>query len=135
MNAAIETEGLTKSYGKNRGILDVDLSLQRTAEAMLNLWPLCLFFGGLAMLCSAVFHRRALAIAIPGAVLVGMYFLNALSNLVEEIENLRPLSVFYHYGSAIEDGIEWVSFGGVTLTTLLLVLLAALAFDRRDVYT
>ncbi len=135
MNAVIETEGLTKSYGKNRGILDVDLSIQKTAEAMLNLWPLCLFFGALAMLCSAVFHRRALAIAIPGAVLVGMYFLNALSYLVEEIEDLRPLSVFYHYGSAIEEGIYWANFGGVTLATLLLVLLAVLAFARRDIYT
>jgi ABC-2 type transport system permease protein len=116
-------------------LLDVDLSLRKTAEAMLNLWPLCLFFGGLAMLCSAVFHRRALAIAIPGAVLVGMYFLNALGNLVEEIEDLQPLSVFYHYGSAIEEGIDWANFGGVTLATLLLVLLAVLAFARRDIYT
>jgi ABC-2 type transport system permease protein len=87
-------------------LLDVDLSLREAAEAVLNLWPLCIFFGGLAVLCSAVFRRRVLAIAIPGAVLVGMYFLNALGNLVQEVEKVRPLSVFYHYGSAIEDGVE-----------------------------
>ncbi|MDQ3966409.1 MAG: ABC transporter ATP-binding protein [Actinomycetota bacterium] len=29
MNAAIDTEGLTKSYGKNRGILDVDLTVNK----------------------------------------------------------------------------------------------------------
>lgn len=116
-------------------LLDVDLPLREAAEGVLNLWPLCLFFGGLAMLCSAVFHRRALAIAIPGAVLVGMYFLNALGDLVKEIEDLRPLSVFYHYGSAIENGIEWASFGGISLAALVLVFLAALLFGRRDIYT
>jgi ABC-2 type transport system permease protein len=50
-------------------LLDVDLPLSTTAEAVLNLWPICLFFSGLAMLCSALFHRRVLAITIPGVVL------------------------------------------------------------------
>ncbi len=97
---------------------------------MLNLWPLCLFFGRLTLLWSAIFHRRVLAIAIPGAVLGGMYFLNALGKVVEEIEDLRRLSVFYHHGSAIEDGIDWLSFGGATLAALLLVFLTVFAFGR-----
>lgn len=114
---------------------DVELSPATTAEASLNLWPLCAFFGGLAMLCSALFHRRLLAVAIPGAVLLASYFVNALGNAVEALEDARPFTVFYHYGSAIEDGIEWTSFGGVSLAAVLLVLLAALAFSRRDIYT
>jgi ABC-2 type transport system permease protein len=116
-------------------LLDVDLSLRKTAEAVLNLWPLCLFFGGLAMLCSAVVHRRVLAIAIPGAVLIATYFVNALGNTVEDLENAQPLSVFHYYGSAIEHGIDWRDFGGVTLVALAVVLLAVLAFRRRDIYT
>jgi ABC-2 type transport system permease protein len=116
-------------------LLDINLSLEKTAEAVLNLWPLCIFFGSLAMLCSALFHRRILAIAIPGAVLVAMYFANALGNVVEDLEDAQPFSAFYYYGSAIEDGIEWGDFGGLTLAALLLVLLAVLAFRRRDIYT
>lgn len=116
-------------------LLDVELPLSRTAEAVLNMWPLCAFFGGLAMLCSALFHRRLLAIAIPGAVLVASYFVNALGNTVEALEGARPLTAFYHYGSAIEDGIAWTSFAGMTLVALLLVFLASLAFSRRDIYT
>lgn len=114
---------------------DVDLSVEKTAEAMLNLWPLCVFFGGLAMLCSAVFHRRVLAIAVSGAVLVAMYFVNALGNLVGELENFQPFAVFHYYGSAIEDGIDWANFGGVTVAALVFVTLAAIAFQRRDIYT
>jgi ABC-2 type transport system permease protein len=116
-------------------LLDIDLSLEKTAEAVLNLWPLCIFFGGLAMLCSALFHRRVLAIAIPGAVLVAMYFTNALGNVVEDLEDAQPFTAFYYYGSAIEDGIDRGNFGGLTLAALLLVLLAVLAFRRRDIYT
>jgi ABC-2 type transport system permease protein len=114
---------------------DVDLSLRTIAGAVLNFWPTCLFFGGLAMLCSAVFHRRVLAIAIPGVVLFATYLVDVLGRVSEDLEDLRPTSVFYYYGSAIKDGIDWANFGGVTLVALVFVLLAVLAFRRRDIYT
>jgi ABC-2 type transport system permease protein len=136
---AISTVGIVAILGLFTWVpavlLDVDLSLEKTAEATLNLWPLCMFFGGLAMLCSALFHRRALAIAIPGFVLVATYFINALGDTVEDLEDAQPLTVFHYYGSAIEDGIDWSNFSGVTLAALVLVFLAALAFRRRDIYT
>ncbi len=113
-------------------LMAIDLSLGRTAGAVLNMWPLCVSLGSLAMLCSAIFHRRVLAVAIPGAALVGMYFVNALGNTAERLEDARPFTVFYHYGSAVENGVDWPSFGGATLAALLLLLLA---FNRRDIYT
>jgi ABC-2 type transport system permease protein len=116
-------------------LFDVDLSLRTIAGAVLNFWPTCLFFGGLAMLCSAVFHRRVLAIAIPGVVLFATYLVDVLGRVSEDLEDLRPTSVFYYYGSAIKDGIDWANFGGVTLVALVFVLLAVLAFRRRDIYT
>ena len=51
-----------------------------------------------------VFRPGMLAIATPGAALIGKYFVNALGILIEEIERVQPLSPFYRYGSAIEDG-------------------------------
>ena len=136
---AISTVGIVAILGLFTWVpavlLDVELPLEKTAEATLNLWPLCMFFGGLAMLCSAFFHRRVLAIAIPGFVLVATYFINALGDTVEDLEDVQPLTVFHYYGSAIEDGIDWSNFSGVTLGALVLVFLAALAFRRRDIYT
>jgi len=116
-------------------LLEVDLALSTTASAVLNLCPICLFFGGVAMMFSAVFHRRVLAITIPGVVLFGMYLIDVLGKVSEDLEDLRPASVFYYYGTAIKDGIDWTHFGGVTKVTLVLVLLAVLAFSRRDIYT
>jgi ABC-2 type transport system permease protein len=116
-------------------LMDVDLSLESTAEAVLNMWPVCLFFGGLAMLCSAFFHRRSLAVAAAAFLLFAMYLVDTVGRASEDLEDLRPASVFYYYGSAIEEGIDWAHFGGVTLVALVFVLLAVLAFQRRDIYT
>lgn len=64
--------------------------------------------------------------------LFAMYLIDALGRVSEDLEGLRPASVFYYYGSAIENGIERVSFAGVTAVALLLV--APAAFSRRDIY-
>ena len=121
--------------GITAAIMDVDLAAKSAAAAVLNMWPLCLLFGAAAMLCSAVFHRRALAIAIPAAALFAMYLLNTLGGVSEDLEDLQFLSAFYYHGSAIEDGIDWTNFAGLTLAALALVILAVLAFRRRDIYT
>ncbi|CAA9486107.1 MAG: hypothetical protein AVDCRST_MAG05-1587, partial [uncultured Rubrobacteraceae bacterium] len=121
--------------GITAALMDVDLAAKSTAAAVLNMWPLCLLFGAVAMLCSAVFHRRALAIAVPASLLFAMYLLDTLGRVSEDLEDLRPLSAFYYYGSAIEDGIDRTHFAGLTLAACALVLLAVLAFRRRDIYT
>ena len=113
----------------------VDLAAGSVVAAALNLLPLCLFFGGLALLVSAIVHRAGLAIAIPGAVLLAMYVINALAGLAESLEPLRPLSIFYYYGSAIERGIDWPSFAIIALLGAAFAALASVAFARRDIYT
>src|SRR5215210_7960449 len=59
-------------------LVDVDLSLRQITNGVLNLWPICAVFGALALLCSALFHRRALAISIPAFLLFGMYLIDAI---------------------------------------------------------
>ena len=76
-----------------------------------------------------------LATAIPVGVLVAMYFLDALSNMSDTIEPLRVLSAFNYYGSAIENGIDWLHAFGLTALAVVFMVLATVAFDRRDLYT
>ena len=116
-------------------LVDVDITLRQTIEAVFNLWPICLLFGGLALLCSALFHRRALAVAIPAFLLFGMYLIDTIGRASEDLEGLRPASAFYYYGSAIENGIDWTNFAGLMLIALFFMVLAVLAFHRRDIYT
>ena len=53
----------------------------------------------------------------------------------DDLEDWRPYSVFKYYGSAIENGIDWTHFASITLAALVLTILAALVFRRRDIYT
>jgi ABC-2 type transport system permease protein len=116
-------------------LTDVELPLREVADAVLNLWPICIVFGTVALLCSALFHRRSLAIAVPAFLLFGMYLMDTIGRASEDLEDWRPVSVFYYYGSAIENGIDWMHFGSITLIALGLSLLAALVFRQRDIYT
>lgn len=79
-------------------------------------------------------HLRTLAVAIPALVPFEMYLVDALGRLSEDLEDLRSASVYY-YGSAVEDGIDWTSFAGVTFAALAFATLATLAGRRRDLYT
>ena len=116
-------------------IANVDLSIGSMTAGALSLWPLCIFFGAISMLCSAIFHRRLPAIAVPVAFLVVMYFVDGLASSVGFFDTIQPLSAFYYYGSAIQNGIDWANFAGLTAVALVLVGFAMLMFRQRDIYT
>ena len=83
----------------------------------------------------ALLHLRTLAVAIPALVPFEMYLVDALGCVFKVLEDPRSASV-YHYGSAIEDSIDWTSFAGVTLAALaFFATLATLAVRRRAIYT
>lgn len=115
--------------------LDAPLGVAHVAAGALNLWPFCLFFGGLALVVSALVRRGALAIGLPAAILVAMYVINGLGGISEAFDRLRPFTIFYHYGSAIENGIAWLSFLAILGAATGLTALAAILFQRRDIYT
>jgi len=114
--------------------INVHLTVASTAAAVLNLWPLCMVFGAGALLCSALVRRSTQAIVIPGAVLFAMYVINALASASRSLRFLQRLSLFFYYDTAIERGIPWTAFIVISLLALGLGILAALAFNRRDVY-
>lgn len=115
-------------------LIGVHLPIARAGGAVLNLWPLCLWFGALALLCSALVRRSSLAVAIPGAVLLAMYVGEALGSTSPNMRLLRVVSLFHYYGSAIEHGVPWGYFVTISLFALVLMILAAVTFYRRAIY-
>ncbi len=113
----------------------VDLTPGRLAAGLLSLWPFCLFFGSLALLFSAFMRRGALAIAVPGVVLVAMYVLDALGQVSSAVEPLRVLSLQNHFSGSLSGDFPGLAFG-VTLAGVCVLGAAAVAlFGRRDIYT
>jgi ABC-2 type transport system permease protein len=113
----------------------VGLGPGRLAAGLFALWPMCLFFGALALLMSALFRRAALAVAVPGVVLVAMYVIEGLAQVSKAIEPLRVVSLFYHLGRPLEGYFPWAAVLLMLAGACVLTGAAMAAFARRDIYT
>ena len=116
-------------------IVGVDLSARESFRGALNLWPVCMAFGGLALALSAAVRQRGVALGVPILVLFLMYLGDVLGKIIASLANLRYISAFKYYGDAIVNGMPW---GGAALLTAVALLLLALAiplFERRDINT
>ena len=113
----------------------VDLGAGRLAAGLAALWPMCLFFGALALLASSLFRKAALAIAVPGVVLAAMYVIDGLTQVSKSIEPLRIVSLFHHLGRPLEGDFPWTAALFTLAGACVLTGLAMAAFSRRDVYT
>jgi ABC-2 type transport system permease protein len=113
--------------------LGVGLSASDTLAAVLNLWPLSVFFGGVTQLLAGASGRTLAVTGSATAVLVGMYFVEVLGKLSDAVATFDGLSAFHYYGSAIEDGIDPAGAAGLVAAGLVLAAAGSVLFERRDV--
>ncbi len=98
-----------------------------------NIWPLALLAAGLSVVVTGFsLHTPVVTGATAGA-LVAMYVIDLVGRLDPGLDWVRYASVFRYYGTAIEDGIDPVSFIGVTAAGLVLAWAGSLLFERRDI--
>lgn len=114
-------------------VAGTDLSALKAAAGVANVWPLAVFFAGLAMLVAGFVHRSAPVTAIAAGTLVGMYVVDLLGKVAEGMEPFRYVTVFKYYGAGLTDGIDPAAFAGLTLCGAALAVAGALLFERRDV--
>ena len=112
---------------------DTGMSAGTIGAGVLNVWPLAMFFAGVAMLATGLMHRSAPVTGVAAGALIAMYVIDLVGKLSEPAEPFRVISVFKYYGSAIQDGIDPLAFAGVTAAALVLAAFGALLFERRDV--
>jgi ABC-2 type transport system permease protein len=111
------------------------LSFDSAAAGFANVWPLALFFAGLAIVVTGFSLRTSTVTGFAAGVLVGMYVLDLVGRLDHSLDGIRYVSVFRYYGRAIENGIDPLSFFGVTAAAVVLAAIGAVLFDRRDIAT
>jgi ABC-2 type transport system permease protein len=115
--------------------VEIDLGYGELAVATLNVVPLIAFFQAFSMWAGVTLPSRGLATGLAVALAIASYFIYYLANIVDVIEPLRQLSVFYHYHGTevLMDGVHW---GGQALIVALYLLFAGwalLSFQRRDI--
>lgn len=114
--------------------IDVALDLGLLAGALVSVWLLGGVIGGVALLVGSVTGSRMAAIAAGLVVSVVGFFINALAPLADVLEPWQPLSPHYHYlgYDPLTTGLDAGHAAVLAVASLALLVLAAAAFERRD---
>ena len=113
-------------------IAGTHISAGLVAAGVFGVWPLAMLFAGVAAVSSGALHSSRTATGIALAVLVGMYAIDLAGRLAHSLEGIRWASAFRYYGAPLRDGIDPLSFIGLTLVGVLLLGVGALLLERRD---
>jgi ABC-2 type transport system permease protein len=102
-----------------------------------NILPATLLMLAATTLIAALVRRRGIAGAAATIFLVGSFFLDFLGNAVSEtfVNTLSRLSFFTYYGGSdvIRHGLAWGNIALLLATTVILIVVAVWAFERRDI--
>ena len=115
-------------------IVDMDLSLWRTAQVTLSGMLLGFLFGALALMLGSTLGKRGLSTGIAGALAIGTYFIYALAPLAEGLEPVQKVFPFYYYIGAdpLTNGLNLAHAGVLIGITAALLAVAIITFERRD---
>ncbi len=109
------------------------ISAGLVAAGAFGVWPLAMFFGGVATVSSGAFHSSRTVVGVGLSVVVAMYALDLVGRLAHGLEPLRWVSAFRYYGAPMRDGIDLLPFLGLTLAGAVLLVAGTLLFERRDI--
>ena len=114
---------------------DMGLPPGQVAAAMLHLALLGLVFGAVALAVGCATGQAGLSKAIPAGLAVVTYLVNGLGAMVAWLEPLQRLSPFYQYAAhdPLRNGLSWAGVVVALATVVVLVVLAVVGFERRDV--
>jgi ABC-2 type transport system permease protein len=115
--------------------LDMGIPLGNLVAAHTGLFLVVLLLGTVTVTVGAATGRKSLAMAVAGVWAVGGYVVETLGREVAAISWLRWISPFHYYldGRPIYQGFPIGDYLVLAGATVVLLLTAMLAFDRRDV--
>lgn len=118
-------------------LVDLGLSTSGVLAINLGLVLLGLVFGALAMAVGAWTGRRVVASGVAAAVAVAAFFVNGLAPIISSLEVPQRLSPFHWLLGAkpLSTGFDWTGLALLGATVLVLLAVAAWAFERRDIAT
>lgn len=117
-------------------LADMEISVLRLTQATIACSLLALALGTLSLAIGAVSGSRAAAIGISSAIGVAAFLTNALARIADWLEPWRLLSWFHYYSDSepLRYGLDGLHAGVLATSAVVLVFLAVLGFDRRDVH-
>lgn len=116
-------------------LVDLDIGLDKLLAASISVALLAMLFGAVALAVGAIRPGRAAAVATAAGLAVAAWLLDGLGQAVDALDPVRPLSPFYQAlgRNPLRDGVPWTGWAVLVAATLVLVAVAALGLERRDV--
>jgi ABC-2 type transport system permease protein len=114
-------------------IAGTHISLGLVAAGASGVWPVALFAGGVSALAAGAQPGSLRVSGLAVGTLVAMYAVDLAGRLAHGLVGVRWISVFRYYGAPLRDGIDAASFVGVVGAAVVLAVLGAMLFERRDV--
>jgi ABC-2 type transport system permease protein len=106
----------------------------RLAAATFSAVLIALVFGGLALAVGAATGKRALAIGVPGALVLAAYLVYALAGLVSWLGTVQKALPWYYYAAStpLLHGINWAHAGVLVAIAVVLPVIGGVVLERRD---
>ncbi len=114
-------------------IAGTQISAGLVAAGVCGVLPLALLAGGIAAVAAGAMHSGRGASGLAIGLLVAMYAIDLVGKLAHSLAAIRWASAFQYYGSPMRDGIDPLSFIGMTAVAIALMVAAALLLERRDI--
>jgi ABC-2 type transport system permease protein len=119
------------------GPVGLDVPASRIIAASFSLGLLAVAFAMLAIALGAWIPRRGIVLGACSAVAVFAYFASTVLTTVEGLEWVDKTSLFTYYGGQeiLDDGLTIGNLVVLIVVSVVLVVVAAVGFQRRDVGT
>lgn len=114
-------------------LLGVDLGAGELAKVVICLFPLSITFTGFAALACGASGRHGIGTAVGGGMLVGLYLLSLIASMVPGSAWLADYVAWSHYSDWINNGPVLWQMLAMTAIAYMMIALAALLFERRDI--
>ena len=114
-------------------VFGAEIAVGDLAGALVGTWAFAALFAGLALAVSGRIGNWTAVTGIATGLLVGSYVIDVVSRVADGLRQLGKISPFHWYGSPLLDGVG-AGHLGLALTGVLLAVVGALLFERRDVH-
>jgi ABC-2 type transport system permease protein len=116
----------------------ITVSLGGLAVAILAVVLLAAGFGVMALLVAGFTGRRGLGAGLAGALGVALYVLNAIGSTVPALQGPAGAVSPFHWSGGpgvLANGVHWSGVAALVLLPMVLLALAVLTYERRDLST
>lgn len=112
----------------------INLSPVELALPFLSMLSLLLVFGSLALLFSMVLPSVSTSATLASVLLISSFLLSVMASINSDLEHAARFSpVNYYQGGEAVGGLNWEWFGALMGISLIMILAALVAFNRKDI--